>query len=241
MLKKIGVGLVAGFLFMGSTALAAGPTWQYVREEAGNKVYLDTSSINKKGDVLSMTEKQEIAPAKGKSNNSKLIFKEFDTKKSQWRTTGVEVLNAKGNKLAGQKKQSQWTKITVGSQAALDVQTCENYALTKGPWSYVKEIGNTASKFFNPTTLQRGKKDSLEVWEKLELKKETGGVKVILSHVRYFVKTGKASTLYNCEFNSKGQLIKAETAVDEWGTADDTYGEYIGDDLAKYYTGNHKK
>lgn len=239
MFKKIGIGLVASFIFMGSTALAAASTWQYVRDEGGNRVYLDTASINRKGTLLSVTEKQDITGSKGAK--SRLIYKQFDTKNHQWRTTGVEVLNAKGRKLASQRKHSKWEKIATGSQAATDAQIYTNYAQMQGPWSYVKDIGSTAAKFFNPSSLKKGKQDSLEVWEKLDLKKETGGVKVILSHVRYFVKTGKASTLYNCEFNSKGQLVKAGPAVDEWGVSDDTYGEYIGTELAKYYGSNRKK
>jgi hypothetical protein len=240
-IKKIGMGLVAVFLFMSSRVLAAGSNnWQYVRDEAGNKVYLDTASINKSGNLFSMTEKQDLLNANNKGHASKLIFKEFDTKNKQWRTTGMEVLNAKGLKVVAQKKHGKWEKITAGSQAAADLQTCENYARLSGPWSYVKEIQTTASKFFNPSSLKKGKQDSLEVWEKLEMKKETGGVKTILSHVRYFVKTGKASTLYNCEFNTQGQLIKAGPVVDEWGVSNDAYGEYIGNDLEKYYSG-HKK
>ena len=175
MIKKIGMGLVAVFLFMSSRVLAAGSNnWQYVRDEAGNKVYLDTASINKSGNLFSMTEKQDLLNANNKGHASKLIFKEFDTKNKQWRTTGMEVLNAKGLKVIAQKKHGKWKKITAGSQAAADLQTCENYARLSGPWSYVKEIQTTASKFFNPSSLKKGKQDSLEVWEKLEMKKETG-------------------------------------------------------------------
>ncbi len=241
MLKKIGIGLIAGCLFMSSTALAAASEWQYMREEAGNKVYVDTASINRKGNLLTMREKQSLGTDTGKGSKSKLFYRQFDTENNKWRTTEIEVLDAAGRKLASQKKQGTWEKITPGSQVAADVQTCEDYAKRGGPWSYVKEINTIASKFFNPATLKKGKKDSLEVWEKLEMKKETGGVKTILSHVRYFVKTGKASTLYNCEFNGKGQLVKSGQVVDEWGLDNDAYGEYIGNDLAKYFNNNHKK
>lgn len=236
-LKKISLGLITGFLLLSGSAWAATPTWEYVREEAGSKIYLDTSSIMKKGSVLTMREKQDVTTGNAKS---KIVYKQFDTDKEQWRTTEVEVLNAQGRKLAAQKKNGKWEQITKDSQAASDIALCNNYGQLKGPWSYAKNIGDTAAKYFNPATLKKGKQDSLEVWEKLDLKKETGGVKVILSHVRYFVKTGKASTLYNCEFDSKGHLVKAGPAVDEWGLDSDTYGEYLGNDLAKYLGVKHK-
>ena len=240
MLKKIGLGLLTGLVIMSGSAFAASSNWQLVREEAGNKIYVDTGSINKKGSLLKMTEKEEIAGTTTNSKN-KLTHKEFNTEKKQWRTTATEVLNAKGKKLAGQKGQGKWSPITKGSQAAADVQLCEDYGQKQGPWSYVKDTGSTAAKFFNPSSLKKGKNDSLEVWEKLELKKETNGVKTIISHVRYFPKTGKASTLYNCEFSSKGRLLKAGPAVDEWGVSDDVYGEYIGNDLVNYLGGKRKK
>ena len=101
----------------------------------------------------------------------------------------------------------------------------------QGPWEQVKTIGNTAVKFYNPSTLKEVKNNVLEVWEKLELNKITNQTKTIVTFVSYNVAKETATTLYTCNYNAQGELLSAKSDIDNWGVAGDSYGEYIGNEL----------
>jgi hypothetical protein len=234
--------LIAAFLLAATfsgTAFAAGVAhWQLWGDKGNGKLYFDLNSLERVGNIVTVQEKEEKTQADAKGIKSEILGRQYDVKKSQCRTFTRQLYNAKGKMMVTNKKVESWQKIAPQSTQAAQMEYLLAASRIQGPWNQVKNIGNVAVKFYNPSTLKETKKDVLEVWEKLELNKVEKQTKSIVSLVRYDVAKGTATTLYTCEFNARKELLSAKADIDNWGVKDDTYGEYIGNELKQKL---HKK
>lgn len=73
------------------------------------------------------------------------------------------------------------------------------------------------------------------------MKKPVNGTRILVSQTRYDVKNGKARTLYLCTFDDRNNMTDHYAVNDVWNKKGDTYGEYIGDQMASYYARHPRK
>lgn len=242
-LRKIVAIFFVVFISLGATAFAAASHWQLWGEVGTSKLYYDLASLKRSGDVLTVTQKQMLPQADAKGVQTSIYHREYNIKKRQGRTVARYLYNAKGKFLLANKKIEPWEKIKAKTEQAAQLEYLLASSRAQGPWTRVKAIGDVAVKYYNPETLTSPKAQVVEVWEKLALNKVSQETKTIVTFVRYDVAQGKAQTLYTCNYNAAGELISANSEVDNWTSDNDTYGEYIGQDLWSIITSQkvHKR
>lgn len=116
-----------------------------------------------------------------------------------------------------------------------------DYSRLRGPWVFIKTLPGLGRKWFNPESLEKKGPNSYQVWEKTVMKKPVNGTKILLSQTRYDVKNEKARTLYLCTFDEQNNMTDHYAVNDVWNKKSDTYGEFIGDQLASYYAKHPRK
>ena len=232
MLRKILATLLV-VTALGSCAIAgAAPRhWQLWGDKGEGKLYFDINTLHRTNDLLTVQEKEEKSKADAKGIKGEILSREYNVKKKQYRTIGKQLYNAQGKTLVTNKKIEPWQTVSPQSTLAAKMEFLLASSRLQGPWEQVKTIGNTAVKFYNPSTLKEVKNNVLEVWEKLELNKITNQTKTIVTFVSYNVAKETATTLYTCNYNAQGELLSAKSDIDNWGVAGDSYGEYIGNEL----------
>lgn len=239
MLKKILVtGLCALSIFSAGVASAA-PHWQLWGDQGVCTLYFDIASLHRSGNLLTVTEKEDLPQVDNKGVKGSYFHRQYDTKKNAWRTVGRQVYNAKGKVVMGNKKQEPWQKIKKSSPAMHQMDYLLATSRQQGPWMKVKNIGSLAVKSYNYETIKKSGKNTYEVWERLDMNKVSGEIKTVITLVKYDLQKQTASTLYTCNFNAQGELVNASGDVDNWSAANDTYGEYIGQDVKAFYEEHH--
>lgn len=215
-----------------SGAVFAAPHWQLWGDKNESKLYYDLNTLKKAGNIITVTEKEDNLKPDAKGIQGSIYHRQYDVKKSQWRTVGRQVYNAKGRFLGSNKKIEPWTKVQKQSDIGAQMEYLLAASRIQGPWVQVKPIGDLAVKYYNPETLLSPKKNIIEVWEKLTMNKVAQNTKDVVTFVRYDLAKGTAVTLYTCNFNPRGELLEANSEIDNWSADNDTYGEYIGRELS---------
>jgi len=205
--------------------------WQLWGDKESGKLYFDLNTLQRNNDIITVQEKEDKNTINAKGVKGEILSREYNFKKNQYRTVSKQLYNAQGKTLVTNKKVDPWQKIAPQSTLASQMEFLLAASRLQGPWVKVKNVGDLAVKYYNPTTLKETKKNILEVWEKLELNKVTNNTKTLVSFVRYDVAQGTATTLYTCDYNAKEELLTAKADIDNWGVKNDTYGEYIGKEL----------
>lgn len=239
MQKKILTCLAAALFCLntGSLALAATANWQ---NRSGGTVY-DTNSLRRIGSVVEVTERS-TAGVNNKGAKLTVLQNQYDVEGQKWRTVNTQLFNGKGVKLVERKGPNKWQTYQAGSAQAVNAQFYADSTRLQGNWIQAKTI-NEAVIYFDAATIKHNGKDGIDVWEKTVINKaaNTNEVKSVVSHMKYNLKTRKVDTVYNCNFNAQGTLLKASAELDSWGADNDPYGEYIGKELHEYLKKNKEK
>lgn len=229
--KKVAVIFCIAAMFC-SGVVSAAPHWQLWGDKNEGKLYYDLNTLKKTGNIIHVTEKEDNLQPDTKGIKGNIYQRQYDVKKSQWRTVSRQVYNAQGKFLGGNKKIEPWTKVHKESALGTQMEYLLAASRLQGPWVQVKPIGDLAVKYYNPDTLHNPKKNIIEVWEKLTMNKVAEKTKEVVTFVRYDLAKGTATTLYTCNFNAQGELLEANSEIDHWSAEADTYGEYIGRELS---------
>jgi len=236
MQKKIITCLATALFCLNTTGLVLAANWQ---GRPGGTFY-DASSLQKAGNIVEVAEKNtKLVNSRGAQ--SAIVRTQYDTEGKKWRVVDTQLFNSKGIKLIEKKSHGKWQKYTNGSAQDINAKFYEDCARLQGNWVQAKVIGTQAVKFFDSSNVQKTGKDGIDVWEKLVLNTESKGIKTIVSHMQYNLKTKKVTTVYNCNFDKNGVLLSSATDNDVWGADNDPYGEYIGKELNEYLKQNKKK
>ena len=204
-------------------------------------VYMDRDSLKTVGENgITSWEKVIWHQPDSKGRTGILQHQEYDLKKKVWRPLSWYYLNSRGRKASGVRKIGEWQPLQPLTSLFSRARYEKDYVRLKGPWVFIKTLPGLGKKWFNPKTLEKKGSDTYEVWEKTQLKQPANGTVVLLSKTRYTLKDKKAKTLYLCTFDRQGMMTDHYDVRDNWNEAGDTYGEYIGEQLAAYYKKHHK-
>jgi len=240
MKKQIAAGILA-ILFSACPITAQAVHWMPLGDTEEGQVYMDRDSLKTKGENnIIVWEKILWREADSKGNSGILQHQEYDLKKKVWRPLSWYYLNSRGKKSTGVRKIGEWQPLQPLTSLFSRARYEKDYARLNGPWVFIKTLPGLGKKWFNPRTLEKKGTDTYEVWEKTRLRQPANRTILLLSKTRYTLQDKKAKTLYLCTFDQRGFMTDHYDVRDKWDQENDTYGEYIGEQLAAYYKKHHK-
>ena len=227
-------------LVFSGTAFAAS-SWSPVKGTEGTTVLADLSNIKKNGDIIEVLEQYNNAQADAKGIKRTDYIRQYNLDDKKVRTISTSLYNAKGMRVATKKAGTKWEKVKAKTFQEENMNYYSDCARKLGSWEKAKDIGDVAVKYFDAATIKRKGSNVIDVWEKLKLNKVTNNIKSVVSHVQYDKKAHRATTVYTCNYDAKGNLVSANSNIDKWSSMEDTYGEYIADLLDKHLSNKKKK
>jgi len=238
--KQIAAGVLAFFLTV-CPLTASAVHWMPLGDTEEGLVYMDRDSLKSIDEnTVRAWEKVIWRNPDSKGRTGILQHQEYDLKKKKWRQLSWYYLNAHGKKSTGVRKIGDWLPLEPLTSLFSRARYEKDYVRLNGPWVFIKTLPGLGKKWFNPKTLEKKNSDTYEVWEKTQLRQPTNGTVILLSKTRYTLNDKKAKTLYLCTFNKQGFMTDHYDVRDKWDQENDTYGEYIGEQLASYYKKHHK-
>lgn len=216
--------------------------WMPLGESEEGQIFVDRDSLKRPVDTsLIVWEKVLWSKPDGQGRTGELRHREYDMKNKKWRQLSSYQLDAKGSKTAGNRKVQEWQEFQPMTSLFTRARYEWDYSRWRGPWIFIKTLPGLGRKWFNPESLEKKGPNSYQVWEKTVMKKPVNGTKILLSQTRYDVKNEKARTLYLCTFDEQNNMTDHYAVNDVWNKKSDTYGEFIGDQLASYYAKHPRK
>lgn len=240
-MKNTITAFITAFLLCTCTLPAGAVHWMPLGDAEEGLVYMDRDSLKSIDEnTVRAWEKVIWREPDSKGRTGVLQHQEYDLKKKKWRQLSWYYLNAHGKKAAGTRKIGAWLPLEPLTSLFSRARYEKDYVRLKGPWVFIKTLPGLGKKWFNPKTLEKKSNDTYEVWEKTRMRQPVNGTVVLLSKTRYTLKDKKAKTLYLCTFDQRGFMTDHYDVRDKWDQENDTYGEYIGEQLAAYYKKHHK-
>jgi hypothetical protein len=210
--------------------------WMPLGQTDEGLISMDRDSLKRPADTsLLVWEKVTWDKPDALGHTGELRHREYDMKTKKWRQLSSYNLDKKGRKTGGNRKVQEWQPFEPMTPLFTRARYEWDYSRWRGPWVFIKTLPNLGRKWFNPDSLEKKGPNSYQVWEKTVMKNPVNGTKVLLSQTRYDLKNEKARTLYLCTFDEQNNMTDHYAVNDVWNKAGDTYGEYIGDQLATYY------
>lgn len=241
-MKKWLGACVTGLLLMVLPLPALAVHWMTLGGSEEGRIFMDRDSLKRPEDTsLLVWEKVLWDQPDAKGMTGELRHREYDMKGKKWRQLSSYQLDAKGRKTAGNRKVQEWQEFQPMTSLFTRARYEWDYSRWRGPWVFIKALPSLGRKWFNPDSLEKKGPNTYQVWEKTVMKKPVNGTKILVSQTRYDVKNEKAKTLYLCTFDEENNMTDHYAVNDVWNKKGDTYGEYIGDQLATYYAKHPQK
>ena len=241
-MKKWLGACVTGLLLTVLPLPALAVHWMTLGGSEEGRIFMDRDSLKRPEDTsLLVWEKVLWDQPDAKGMTGELRHREYDMKGKKWRQLSSYQLDAKGRKTAGNRKVQEWQEFQPMTSLFTRARYEWDYSRWRGPWVFIKTLPGLGRKWFNPDSLEKKGPNTYQLWEKTVMKKPVNGTKILVSQTRYDVKNEKAKTLYLCTFDEENNMTDHYAVNDVWNKKGDTYGEYIGDQLATYYAKHPQK